>query len=411
MPPQPGPDAPTAPSGRNNLTLWLLYACTLLIIAILVGADVEVSLSMRQASLHNSEATLHDISLALAEQGDRAVQGLDLVLTSMAELVTAERADNAADFQHKMASQQVHELLHEKVIGLPYINAVTMISATGDLINFSRFWPIPAVNVADRDYFVALRDDPSLKRFISAPVRNRGDNTWTVYLARRVPSRDGSFAGLLLGAIDLKYFEDFYRSMSLADGSAISMVRMDGQLLVRYPPTGSIGSIFPMGGQHALGGGTSGVIQDASPVDGVVRIKAATKLTNFPLVMVVTQTQATAMQEWRRMALLLGLVTAGCAAAILVTTLVIGRWWRQQQMLVRAQAEYAELARERERHADDANRAKSVFLAMMSSRNPHADERRIGPRRQSARRSAHRGAARVGERDPQLRRQPAAHPE
>ena len=77
------------------------------------------------------------------------------------------------------------------------------------------------------------------------------------------------------------------------------------------------------------------------------------------------------------MALVLGLVTAGCGGAILVAALAIGRWWRQQQMLGRARAEHAEaeqaravaeadLARERERHAEDASRAKSGFLAMMS---------------------------------------------
>ena len=377
MPLAPGSDSTAMPPGLNTRPLWLLYACAFLVIAILIGADLAASLQLRDSTLRNSEANLRHMSLALAEQADRSVQGVDLVLSSMAEFVAAQGADDAAGFQRKMASQRVHELLAEKLVGLPYINAVTMVDADGGLVNFSRYWPIPPVNVADRDYFQAMRDNPSLQRFISAPVRNRGNDDWTVFLARRVPSRDGSFAGLLLGAIDLKYFEDFYRSVSLGEGSAISLIRLDGVQLVRYPPAEVIGMQFPAGGPRALQGGTNGVIRDISPVDGMLRIKAAWKLTNFPLFVLVTQTEATALQAWRGVALVLGLVTAFCTGAILVAAVAIGRWWRQQQMLANAHADHAEaeharavaeadLAHERERHAEEANRAKSGFLATMS---------------------------------------------
>jgi signal transduction histidine kinase/DNA-binding response OmpR family regulator len=377
MPPQPSPNSRAARSSRNPGALWLLYTCTCLIIAILIGAGLAVSMNLRESTLRNTETSLRNISVALAEQADRAVQGADLVLSSTAEFVVAEGVADAAGFESKMAGQRMHDTLAEKLVGLPYISAVTMISADGDLINFSRSWPIPRVNVADRDYFRAMRGDPTLQRFISAPVRNRGDNTWTVFLARRVPTRDGSFAGLLLGAIDLKYFEEFYRSVSLGDGSAISLIRLDGGLLARFPPVEEIGSIFPLGGLRALGAGPTGVIRDISPVDGTLRIKAAWKLTNFPLFVLATQTEAAALKGWYRVALVLGLVTAGCAGAILVAALAIARWWRQEQMLAHARAEHAEaeraralaeadLARERERHAEDASRAKSGFLAMMS---------------------------------------------
>ena len=241
-----------------------------------------------------------------------------------------------------MASRQVHEKLAENLVGLPYINAVTMVGANGDLINFSRTWPIPQINVADRDYFQAMRGDPTLQRFVSAPVRNRSNHAWTIYLARRVSSSDGSFAGLLLGAIDLQYFEDFYRSVSPGEGGAISLIRLDGVQLVRYPPAPVIGMQFPAGGPRALQGGTNGAIRDISPVDGPMRLKAAWKLANFPLFVLATQTEAAALAGWYRVALVLGLVTAGCAGAILVAALAIGRWWRQQQMLAHARTEHAE---------------------------------------------------------------------
>jgi hypothetical protein len=357
--------------------LGLLYACTCLIIATLIGAAVAVSLNLRESTLRNSEANLHNLSLALAEQADRAVQGVDLVLKNMAEYVAAEGADNGAEFRPRMAVRGVHTMLREKLVGLPYINALTMIDATGNLINFSRYWPIPTVNIADRDYFAALRADPKLARFVSIPVQNRGDNAWTVYLARRVPSRDGSFIGLLLGAIELRYFEEIYRSVSLGEGGAISLMRQDGVQLMRFPAGGSIGQAYPQGGPRVLQGAANGVIRDISPVDGAMRLKAAATLANFPMLVLVTQTETAALRNWHHEVFLLGLVTAGCAMAILIAGLAIARWWKQQQALSRARSEHAEaeharalaeadLARERERHAEGENRAKSGFLAMMS---------------------------------------------
>jgi hypothetical protein len=377
MPNHADPNPSTVPPDPAGKPLWLLLVCTALIVAILIGADISVLLNLRESTLRSSEANLHNISLALAEQADRAVQGVDMVLDSMAQFVVAAGADDADAFEQKMAGEPVHHLLKDKLVGLPYINAVTMIKRDGNLINFSRYWPIPQVNVADRDYFKALRADPAMPRFVSIPVRNRGDSAWTVYLARRAPSHDRSFIGLLLGAIDLRYFEDFYRSLRPGADSAISLIREDGVMLVRYPPAGVTGKVFPFGGRRALEAGKNGVIRDISPVDGTIRIKAAAMLANFPIFVLVTQTETAALQGWYSVAWVMSLITAGCVLAILIAALAIARWWRQQQTLALACREHATadqaraaaeagLLRERERAAEAASRAKSDFLAVMS---------------------------------------------
>ena len=425
MPTPPAPADPAAhalPRRLNIRAPRLLYACTGLIIAVLIVADLAALLNLRASTLRASESNLRNISLTLAEQADRTVQGVDMALASMAEFVTAAGADSATDFPRKMAGAAVHAMLREKLVGLPYINAVTMIGSNGDLINFSRYWPIPQVNVADRDYFIALRADRTLPHVFSVPVRNRGDNAWTVYLARRAPSRDGGFTGLLLGAIELTYFEDFYRKVSLGAGGAISLTRLDGVNLARYPAAGVTGMRFPDGGLRALHGSTVGVIQDISPVDGAIRIKAAARLANFPLFVLVTQTEAVALADWHSVAWLLSLITAGCAAAILVAALAIGHWWHQQQSLGQARTEHAEaeqaralveaeLARQHERHAEAESRAKSGFLAMMSHEIRTPMNAVLGLAGSLARHVADAGPARSGEGDPRFRRQPAAYPE
>ncbi len=362
-------DTATRPKRSERTPLPVIYIGALLLVVALVTAMFTVALNLRERSLEASEHNLSNISVALSEQADRAVQALDLVLTSLNEFVANEGVVDGDSYTEKMGDERVHRILREKLIGLPYINAVTMINPAGKLINFSRYWPIPPVNVSDRDYFQAIKANPAINSFISVPVPNRGDGTWTVYLARRVRARDGSFAGLLLGAIELRYFEDLYRTVSLGPDSAISLIREDGVLLARYPHTEKIGATFAEGGQRAANVPT-GTVREMSPVDGALRIKSATHLTNFPLVVLVTQTETAALRGWTRVAWVLGLVTLACAVAILAAAFAVGSWWRQQQHAAHVQAERAQAetahARERERIAEEASRAKSGFLAMMS---------------------------------------------
>src|SRR4029077_10408331 len=129
--------------------------------------------------------------------------------------------------------------------------------------------------------FRALKDDSNLKSYISAPVQNRGTGTWTIFLVHRVSGANGEFLGLILGAIEMRYFEDFYRAISLSEGSTIALQRLDGVMLARFPLTHAIGKAFS-GSQRLLRDGPSGTLRELSPIDGQMRIKSAHLLTNYP---------------------------------------------------------------------------------------------------------------------------------
>jgi signal transduction histidine kinase/DNA-binding response OmpR family regulator len=225
-----------------------------------------------------------------------------------------------------------------------------MINAQGKLINFSRYWPIPDVNVSDRDYFKALKADPNLETFISAPIQNRGSGTWNIYIARRLNDPNGEFMGLLLGAMSLQYFENFFASTSLGVGSSVSLVREEGTLLASYPQSENIGKQSSGSGQRALAAG--GNIRDLSANDQTMRIRSARMLPNYPVLVEVAQTEDNVLRSWRGMAELLGAMSLVSTIVVLIAVFVIARWWKKQEQLTQA--------------AEAANAAKSAFLAMMS---------------------------------------------
>jgi diguanylate cyclase (GGDEF)-like protein len=318
--------------------LRLLYAGTALLILVLVATNVAVIWHLRSSELRDQENQLKNLSLILAEEADRSFESVDLVVSSVAEGVVAEGVTDGASFDRKMAGHDVFLVLQEKISGLPQLDAVTVISRHGKLINFSRFWSAPEADVTDRDYFKAMKNDPSVKSYVSEPVRNRVTGSWVIFLAHRVSGPDGEFLGIILGAIKMSYFENFFQAISLGRGGSIALEQMSGQLLVRFPPTDTIGMVFS-NSQRLLHGGVSGVLTEPSPIDGQMRIKAAHRLANYPVFALATKTEAAALANWRAIARLMSLGALGCAISIALAGFAFGRQWTHGAMLANSNAE------------------------------------------------------------------------
>ena len=334
---------PATNTGRTPLRL--LYSGTALLILILTTVNVAVILNLRESELLSQEGQLNNLGGIMAEQADRLFQSVDLAISKVAERMTAENAKDEASFEKKMATNEVHVFFQEKMNGIPQLDALTLISRDGKLLNFSRTWPVPPRDVTDRDYFKALKGNSNLTSYISEPVQNRGSGTWTIFLARRVNGANGEFLGIILGAIQMRYFEDFYRAISPGDGGTTALQRLDGVMLARFPPTAAIGKTFT-NSRRLLRDGVSGTLREPSPIDGLMRIKAAHILTNFPVLIVVTKTEEAALTNWRRIARLMSLGALGGAISIAVAAYAFGRQWKQYAVIAGMQTE---LGRQEER--------------------------------------------------------------
>jgi hypothetical protein len=347
----------------------LLRGISGLLILVLLAADVTVLLRLREDALAATEAHMGTIALTLAEQADRTMQGVDLVLDGIARVGDTMGVSDAAGFDRLLSGHDTHAMLRERLIGLPQLNALILYSLDGHVVNSSRSWPVPTLNVSDTDYFQSITGDKAANMLITAPFRFKTDGAWTLFLIRKLRGADGAAAGLLVAAIELRYFEDFYRSVSVGDDGTISLLRGDGVQLVRYPPVQTIGqNLFAP--QRFLGGQVAGTTRGPSPFDGTTRIKAGRRLKTYPLIMLVTLDEAAALGGWWDMALTLALGTGACCVAIIIAVIAVGRRWQHGEALSeeresRALAEAA-LMRERERNAEQESRAKSGFLAMMS---------------------------------------------
>ena len=335
--------------GRLSRPVRVLILIGTLVVAGIIAGTALVVLEMRAKEINDAKRDLLSLDASLTEQAARSFQSVDLILENLAEEFQSEGIDTSGELSRMKSGRDTYATLSARVAGVPQLDALTIINAEGNLINFSRYYPIPAVSVADRDYFTALRDTVTDKPFLSVPVENRGTGTWTMYMARRLNSRSGQFIGLVLGGINLNYFEELYRTLQNGDGSGISLWRRDGVLLARYPALSGIGKVFAIKSfTDVLLHSDVGVYQTANSIDGTARVVATRAVRGYPIVVNVTRTEDEILSDWRRSATVVSGFGIFCAIAASFVIWALARQFGAYEAMTQvvAEREAAIVARE-----------------------------------------------------------------
>jgi diguanylate cyclase (GGDEF)-like protein/PAS domain S-box-containing protein len=304
----------------HNRPIRYLILCGLALVATIVVGTVIMAGNLRSRALFESERELKNTALILAEQIDRSFQAVDLVQSSVLEKIQSLGIVSSEDYARRMSGQDVHLLLRASTSGVVQIYTISLINAEGRLINFSRSWPVPEIDVGDRDFFNALKSDPGLTSYISLPGHNRTNGAWTLFLGRKVTAANGEFLGLVLGAIELSYFEKLFSSVSLGEGSSITLFRSDGALLTRFPQVESaIGKNFKAT-LSAVSDSESGTTRFIGTIGGKDRLLAAHRLAHFPAIISVAVDTAAALAIWQKQTIIL--LGAGSIAALTVAVMI-----------------------------------------------------------------------------------------
>lgn len=297
--------------------------------------------SARKETLDSSSQALVSQALVLASETDRSFKTLDLLLSGIVDHIARLGVSRAEQFDRELAGEQTYRYLANQAAVLQQVDAITLVAANGKLINFSRSWPIPEVNVSERDYFKVLSNDPTLETYVSEPVQNKANNVWTIYLARRLSTPDGDLLGLVLGAIRLNYFEGFYQAVARQRGSAVALYRNDGILLARYPRGSNTGTLEALRfGDH-----------------DTATIRTSEKLANFPLTIETRLEKESALSGWNSLARLSRWMAFGGTILVLLIASLGCAWLARQGRL-------AEMVRKQHDRFDAALKCMPQGLSM-----------------------------------------------
>lgn len=92
---------------------------------------------------------------------------------------------------------------------------------------------------SDRRYFTIHRDRPDAGLFIGPPWHTRISGREMIPLSRRFAYADGSFAGVIVGAIELAYFKEVFQRLNSDAAFTVTLEFPDGSAVLDSRATGS----------------------------------------------------------------------------------------------------------------------------------------------------------------------------
>ena len=189
---------------------------------------------------------------------------------------------------------------------LPEIDSMRMVTAEGIIAYGSPALTSPLKTIADRDYFIELRDNPKAGLVISKPVQSRITGKWIVIAARRVNQPNGTFAGIALCTLSLEYFNSLFSSLHVGEHGSVTMRDRDLAIVVRFPETQGIGSNVGMTNVSRLfrelveSGQESKTYKATYPVDSIERTYTYQKLSKYPYYINVGLAERDYLALWRK---------------------------------------------------------------------------------------------------------------
>jgi diguanylate cyclase (GGDEF)-like protein/PAS domain S-box-containing protein len=305
----------------------------LVMTACMLGVVAWKALEAKATALARGGTDIQNLAHSLAEHAAHTIQSADIAMTGMVDLLM---------YQSPLP-ERFDKYLAETAVALPQIREIGVLDTDGNW-RYSSLPEIPRHSNADRAYFIHHRDTAGKQLRISEPFRSRLTGRSTILLSKRISKPDGSFAGVLTAAIDSDYFNNFYRTFQLGPDGAISLLRNDGAVLIRWPISdrGSDLSKTDLFTRH-LKLSSVGYYKTVSPFDGITKYIGYEETSQFPLVVTVAMSEDWLLSSW-----LVALRTDALVAGVLLCMIILLAALLSSQFSFRIRTERA--LREREAH-------------------------------------------------------------
>jgi diguanylate cyclase (GGDEF)-like protein len=309
---------------------WLIGGGVFLIAAIALGTTIMVD-NFRERALSSQERELENTVHLITRHFDQQLEDFTIVLRDIAANVHSSGISSET-LKLPLATLEWHEELRTKVNAYTDAAGIAAFDANGTLINSSEVWPVPDVNISDREYFKAFKSGTETAPIQVQLMRGRIAGGWATIIAHKLTGPKGEFIGVITRTIVATTFEKYFASVALGEGAAISMYKRDGILLARYPHVEHmIGSNIRASNLFAyMSLSNGGTLRLTSPIDGQKRLASVNALEHFPISIVASMTVSAALTDWRAQTRFLILVATLSAIIIAVMLSLFVRKLLQQ---------------------------------------------------------------------------------
>ncbi|MER2265304.1 ATP-binding protein [Methylobacterium oxalidis] len=275
-----------------------------------------------EIELEQGRRDVANLSVALAEQVSRLIEGADQVM----RLVQADFAEDPDKFDFATWMKRSTSLKEAAV-------QIAIFDERGDLVASRNPNPDPNAarpNVSDRAYFRFLADHPEAGLYVDRTLLGRINARWAFQLARRLVRPDGTFAGVFLVALDPEYIARHFRALDVGERGSVALFGVDGYVRARSPAAPGMYEVNATkintgaGVFEHLKRARTGTYQVQSAFDGTTRIFGYRTLEHLPLVVTVGKSRDEVLapfeyERWRTLATASGITLVLLTFGVLLT--------------------------------------------------------------------------------------------
>jgi signal transduction histidine kinase/DNA-binding response OmpR family regulator len=240
-----------------------------------------------------------NLAYAFEENTQRAIEAIDTTLRA----ARTARAADPGHFNLAAWQQDIGPVLNQAI-------RLFIVDRQGNLLTNGR-----QVNIADRPYFQAIRQQIDDTLYIGQPIVSRLSERWVVQLIRRITDANGNFDGLVIASLDPDFLSHFYHSLDISRG-ALMLVGTDGVVRAAAPnDIATIGADLSRKRLFTAATADFGTLRSHDTQDGIDRIYSWRRVHPYDLLVFVGMSTGDALTSYRRD--LRGAVSIGIAATIL----------------------------------------------------------------------------------------------
>ena len=280
-----------SPNSIGRLARSLAQPVTYLGIAMLVlvyCAHAYLLIYDRKDAHESAETRGGNIARVLEQSFSHAFQSIDASLLFLGRFYR----QSPSDFD-------LNAWVHDPSIKNDLTFGFAVIDANGRVVQSSHTRDILGADRSDREYFRVHAESAADRLLIGKPQLLKFTGQWTIILTRRIVASDGTFAGVVAALLDPRQLGEQIRSVELGRDGTVALLGLDGVIRVRAVngeiDWGNIGRQLPPGAGvlTRVASAKSGTFwNEKSTVDDINRLVSYRTLKSFPLVALVTISEA-----------------------------------------------------------------------------------------------------------------------
>lgn len=284
-------------------TRFVLIVAALAIL--IIGLTSLNAYQIRAASQERSAVTTLNLIGLVERQVYDTLSKVDMALQTAVIEIDRELAGDGAH-----SRTRISEFLKRQHALLPELIGYRAVDENGD-VRYGEGLPVgETVNLADRPYFKYLKENADAKLAVFGPIHAQLSKQWSILIVRALRDEQGRFQGAVLATIPIVEFQKKLNLLNLGESGAATLRMADMALIARATPLNK-GHGIDYGSKQTSAALKRAIAENpeqgsyiaVTALDGIERINAYRKVSNYPMYVIIGIATQDVAPEWRKQAL------------------------------------------------------------------------------------------------------------